>query len=446
MTTQDIWKDHPEKVLGTTAEFVQKNPNTARAMTAAVLEAGKWIDAVLPNKKKMAETIADKSYVNTSVDVDQPAHPGPLPERHRQDLGRPEPHEVLQRRRGQLPVPVGRHVVPDPAQALGPAQGGPRLPRRREADQPDRALQAGRRADQDAACPRTSMRTSKLIDGVVWDGKDPKEYADVFKIKASEPEPCTRWSAPSVHSPLSADTRRRRARRPAQRGRRPAARGTRDAGRSRRGELAAELRRERAARARCSRVAAAAARHRAARRDLGADRRMKQRRSFPSPAKTCDAAVKVFSRPVLPQGPERPGHRLEHAVVARSASAIGFGLAALVGIPLGFVIGRFAFLTRMFGAAHQPAAAGVAAGLAADRPAGVQGRQPGGDLDDLHLLDLADDHQHRRRRAARAAGLPERRARAEPVGVEGHHPDPVPRRAALHADRRAPRRSAPPGW
>ena len=30
ITTQDIWKDHPEKVLGTTADFVKKNPNTAR--------------------------------------------------------------------------------------------------------------------------------------------------------------------------------------------------------------------------------------------------------------------------------------------------------------------------------------------------------------------------------------------------------------------------------
>ena len=56
-----------------------------------------------------------------------------------------------------------------------------------------------------------------------------------------------------------------------------------------------------------------------------------------------------------------------------SAWRIGFGLAALVGIPLGFMIGRFAFLTRMVQPAHQPAAAGVAAGLAADRPAGVQG-------------------------------------------------------------------------
>ncbi len=69
ITTQDIWKDHPEKVLGTTGEFVKKYPNTARAVVMAVLEAGRWIDANLSNKNKMAETIADKSYVNTSVDA-----------------------------------------------------------------------------------------------------------------------------------------------------------------------------------------------------------------------------------------------------------------------------------------------------------------------------------------------------------------------------------------
>jgi nitrate/nitrite transport system substrate-binding protein len=68
-TTQDIWKDHPEKVLGTTGEFAQKNPNTCRAVMMAILEAGRWIDASLQNKTKMAETIADKSYVNTSVDA-----------------------------------------------------------------------------------------------------------------------------------------------------------------------------------------------------------------------------------------------------------------------------------------------------------------------------------------------------------------------------------------
>ena len=32
--------------------------------------------------------------------------------------------------------------------------------------------------------PKDAMRTSKLLDGVVWDGKDPAKYADSFKIKA----------------------------------------------------------------------------------------------------------------------------------------------------------------------------------------------------------------------------------------------------------------------
>ena len=32
--------------------------------------------------------------------------------------------------------------------------------------------------------PKSDFRTSKLIDGVVWDGKDPKKYAASFKIKA----------------------------------------------------------------------------------------------------------------------------------------------------------------------------------------------------------------------------------------------------------------------
>jgi nitrate/nitrite transport system substrate-binding protein len=32
--------------------------------------------------------------------------------------------------------------------------------------------------------PKDTLRTSKLMDGVVWDGKDPKKYADSFKVKA----------------------------------------------------------------------------------------------------------------------------------------------------------------------------------------------------------------------------------------------------------------------
>ena len=35
-----------------------------------------------------------------------------------------------------------------------------------------------------ASLPKSELRTSKFMDGVVWDGKDPKKYADSFKIHA----------------------------------------------------------------------------------------------------------------------------------------------------------------------------------------------------------------------------------------------------------------------
>jgi len=36
-----------------------------------------------------------------------------------------------------------------------------------------------------AAVPKDPMRTSRLIDGVVWDGRDPKRYAGGFKVKVA---------------------------------------------------------------------------------------------------------------------------------------------------------------------------------------------------------------------------------------------------------------------
>ena len=67
-TSQAIWKDHPEKVLGTTLEFTQKYPNTTRAMMLAVLEASLFIDD-MKNRANVAKVIAAKSYVNAPESV-----------------------------------------------------------------------------------------------------------------------------------------------------------------------------------------------------------------------------------------------------------------------------------------------------------------------------------------------------------------------------------------
>lgn len=182
-TTQQVWKDHPEKVLGTTAEFCQKYPNTARAVTAAILEAGKWIDSGLSNKNKMAETIAQRAYVNTGVDAINQRILG----RYQNGLGKTwdDPDHMKFFNEGKVNFPylsdgmwfLTQHkrwgLIKDHPDYLGIAKQINRI---------DIYKQAA--AATKTPLPSSEMRSSKLIDGVVWDGKDPKKYADSFAVKA----------------------------------------------------------------------------------------------------------------------------------------------------------------------------------------------------------------------------------------------------------------------
>ena len=183
ITTQDIWKDHPEKVLGTTADFVKKYPNTARAVTAAILEAGQWIDTGLQNKNRMAETIADKSYVNTSVDAINQRILG----RYTNGLGRnwDDPNHMKFYGDGTVNFPYlsdGMWFLTQ-HKRWGLLKAHPDyLKVATEINRIDVYKQAA--AATKTPVPASPMRSSKLLDGVVWDGKDPAKYADSFKIKA----------------------------------------------------------------------------------------------------------------------------------------------------------------------------------------------------------------------------------------------------------------------
>ena len=68
--------------------------------------------------------------------------------------------------------------------------------------------------------------------------------------------------------------------------------------------------------------------------------------SIPGPGATLDAAKTVFADPFYRNGPNDQGIGWK---IGNSLArvGIGFGLAALVGIPLGFMIGRFRFLGSM---------------------------------------------------------------------------------------------------
>jgi len=67
---------------------------------------------------------------------------------------------------------------------------------------------------------------------------------------------------------------------------------------------------------------------------------------FPGPLSTWHAAVTLFADPFYDAGPNDQGIGW-NVLASLQRVAIGFGLAALVGIPAGFLIGRFTFLARM---------------------------------------------------------------------------------------------------
>ena len=44
ITDYELWKNNPEKVFGLTAEFVEENPNTTKAVVRALIRAAMWLD------------------------------------------------------------------------------------------------------------------------------------------------------------------------------------------------------------------------------------------------------------------------------------------------------------------------------------------------------------------------------------------------------------------
>jgi nitrate/nitrite transport system permease protein len=68
--------------------------------------------------------------------------------------------------------------------------------------------------------------------------------------------------------------------------------------------------------------------------------------SLPGPLKTWHSAVAVFSDPFYQKGPNDQGIGW-NILMSLQRVGIGFGMAALIGIPLGFMIGRFNFLGAM---------------------------------------------------------------------------------------------------
>jgi nitrate/nitrite transport system permease protein len=68
--------------------------------------------------------------------------------------------------------------------------------------------------------------------------------------------------------------------------------------------------------------------------------------NIPGPGKTWEAAVTLFADPFYRNGPNDQGIGW-NVLASLQRVGIGFGFAALIGIPIGFLLGRVTFMRRM---------------------------------------------------------------------------------------------------
>jgi len=69
VTNYEIWRNNPEKVFGVTREWAERHPNTAVALTKALIRAGRWLDGSLENRRRAVKVLAQSEYVGADEAV-----------------------------------------------------------------------------------------------------------------------------------------------------------------------------------------------------------------------------------------------------------------------------------------------------------------------------------------------------------------------------------------
>ncbi|NCS11613.1 MAG: ABC transporter substrate-binding protein [Microcystis aeruginosa G13-09] len=89
LITGEFWKDHPEKAFAMRADWVEKHPQAAKAITMAIIEAQQWCDDPA-NTKEMCEIISKREWLKI------------------------DPQDILGRAQGNIDFGNGRKVENSP--------------------------------------------------------------------------------------------------------------------------------------------------------------------------------------------------------------------------------------------------------------------------------------------------------------------------------------------
>lgn len=182
-TSQSIWPNHPEKVLGCTRAFVEQYPNTARALMMAVLAASRFIDESEANRRSTAQLIAAREYVDAPTGSIAPRFLGHYSDGLGHTWEDANPLRFFADGAVNMPFHSDGLWFMTQLRRWGLLRHDPDYHAVACAVQ-QTALYRDAAGALGIAVPASSMRSSVLMDGSRWDGSDPAAYARSFALHA----------------------------------------------------------------------------------------------------------------------------------------------------------------------------------------------------------------------------------------------------------------------
>ncbi|WP_437738287.1 CmpA/NrtA family ABC transporter substrate-binding protein [Sorangium sp. So ce1335] len=181
ITTQELWKDHPEKVCAFTAEFAEKNPKTVKAVIKALHEASVWLDK-LDNRPEQADIVSRPTYINCPPELilgRMQGHYDYGDGRKKEDRD----YMIFSDRNCNYPQPKYALWWLSQFRRWGMVEGKPDYEGIvKQVMRPDLYEEAMKELGAPHGGPSDEPET--LFDGVTFDPKDPERYATSFPVHA----------------------------------------------------------------------------------------------------------------------------------------------------------------------------------------------------------------------------------------------------------------------
>ncbi len=180
VTTQDMWRDHPEKVCAFKKEYADANPQVVKNVLKALHEASVWMDN-LDNRPEMCEIVSRATYINCPPEIILGRLQGRLDYGDGRTVQDPN-YMIFSQRNCNYPQRKYAYWWLSQFRRWGMVTGAPDYARiTDEVMRPDLYEQAMREIGYEHGGPNNSPETFAL-DNKTFDPRNPEDYARSFEV------------------------------------------------------------------------------------------------------------------------------------------------------------------------------------------------------------------------------------------------------------------------